>query len=359
MTTITVLIPAHNEESQLAATLQSLVAQDTPATRVLVVADNCTDSTVAVAQSNGADTFETVNNTYKKAGALNQALEQVLPNQGADDYILVMDADTQLAPEFLTVALNRLQSSSRLGAVGGVFYGDKGGRLLGLFQRNEYARYSREIDRSGRVMVLTGTAALFRPAALIEVAFNRGTTLPGTRGQVYDTYALTEDNELTLCLKTLGWALESPVACAVVTEIMPTWGDLWQQRLRWQRGALENLRTFGFTKVTTRYWTQQFMMGIGVFALYLYLTLTVISYSLGGHYTFNPFWLGITLIFMAERVVTAWKMGWKSRILALALVPEMAYDMFLQAVFLRALFDLTTKRAANWHHVTTPKMKGI
>ena len=28
--------------------------------------------------------------------------------------------------------------------------------------------------------------------------------IPGTRGQVYDTLALTEDNELTLALKTLG-----------------------------------------------------------------------------------------------------------------------------------------------------------
>jgi cellulose synthase/poly-beta-1,6-N-acetylglucosamine synthase-like glycosyltransferase len=56
--------------------------------------------------------------------------------------------------------------------------------------------------------------------------------LPGEAGQVYDTYSLTEDNELTMALKTLGARLLSPRECQVRTELMPTRRDLWRQRQR-------------------------------------------------------------------------------------------------------------------------------
>ena len=131
-------------------------------------------------------------------------------------------------------------------AVGGLFYGEDGSGMLGQFQRNEYIRYAREIKRRrGRVFVLTGTASLFRPRALRTVASERGSSIPGVPGDVYDTVALTEDNELTLALKSLGGPDDLPSQCTVVTEVMPTWGALWAQRLRWQRGALENLGAYG------------------------------------------------------------------------------------------------------------------
>src|SRR5205823_13036076 len=51
-----VLIPAHDEETTLPATLRSLAVLDYPPAlaRVRVVADNCTDGTAAVARAAGA-----------------------------------------------------------------------------------------------------------------------------------------------------------------------------------------------------------------------------------------------------------------------------------------------------------------
>ena len=54
------------------------------------------------------------------------------------------------------------------------------------------------------MFVLTGTASVIRGYALRAVAEARGSLIPGPPGKVYDTLALTEDNELTLALKTLG-----------------------------------------------------------------------------------------------------------------------------------------------------------
>lgn len=360
--TITVLIPAHNEERQIAATLVSLRMQDLKPDRVIVVADNCVDDTEGVARNFGARVLATVGNTDKKAGALNQALDLLLPRLRPDDYVLVMDADTELGPRFLSTAVRILRKDKRVGAVGGVFYGQDGGGFLGLMQRNEYTRYAREIDRTGRVMVLSGTAALFRPAAMRQVASARGHRLPGGHGQVYDTHALTEDNEVTLALKTLGWRLESPLECSTVTEVMPTVGDLWRQRTRWYRGAIENLRTYGWSYVTARYWVQQGMLGLGLVSLYLYLALTAVAigrHGLGA-FGFSPFWLAITGLFILERVVTVWKGGWTSRAVASVLYVELAYDMLLQAAFVRSVWDALRRREATWHHVTaTPEPRGI
>ena len=76
--TVTVLIPAHNEAACIADTIASLRAQSHQPARIVVVADNCTDDSVSIARAAGVDVIETVGNTKKKAGALNQALPTVL-----------------------------------------------------------------------------------------------------------------------------------------------------------------------------------------------------------------------------------------------------------------------------------------
>jgi cellulose synthase/poly-beta-1,6-N-acetylglucosamine synthase-like glycosyltransferase len=351
--TVTVLIPAHNEETSLPHTIASLVGQSHPPERIIVVADNCTDSTVAVAHQAGVEVVESVGNTHKKAGALNQVLRQVLPTQGDNDVVMIMDADTCLDDGFLEAAVGRLTADRALMAIGGLFYGEQGAGLLGQFQRNEYSRYSRDIRRRrGRVFVLTGTASLFRPAALRAVARSRGTSIPGTRGDVYDTAALTEDNELTIALKSLGALMISPSQCTVVTEVMPTWQALWNQRLRWQRGALENLAAYGMTPRTFRYWAQQLGIGYGVIALASYFVLIVLTVASMGTWVWFPFWMGLGLLFSVERVVTVWDGGLRARLLGAALLPELIFATFLDVVYIKGVMDILVGRQAGWKHVT-------
>ncbi|KRF00879.1 hydrolase [Nocardioides sp. Soil777] len=350
--TITVLIPAHNEESCISETLASLLSQSVPPLRVVVVADNCTDATVRLAREAGVDVHETVDNSHKKAGGLNQALREVLPGLGDNDCVMVMDADTTLDPGFLEGATARLTHDRALMAVGGLFYGEDGAGLIGQFQRNEYTRYQRELRRRrGRVFVLTGTASVFRPRALRAVAAERGHNLPGIPGDVYDTVALTEDNELTIALKSLGALMISPAECTVVTEVMPGWRALWNQRLRWQRGALENLGAYGLRPQTFRYWMQQLGIGYGVIALGAYLALILLMVLATTTWVWFPFWIGVGLVFTLERVVTVWRGGWKARLLGLSLFPELFYAMFLNVVYVKGVWDLSLARQATWKHV--------
>ncbi len=270
-THLSVFIPAHNEQAVLGRALMSLAQQSRPAHRVVVVADNCTDETVRVAREHGVEVIETVANTQKKAGALNQVLAAHLASVEADnsgDVVMVMDADSTIAPEFLEIALELLESDPDLMAVGGLFSGEPGNGVLGQLQRNEFTRYQRILGRrEGRVFVLTGTGSLFRTYALRAVAQTRGSLFPGTAGDVYDTLAMTEDNELTLALKTLGGKMRSPAPCRVTTEVMSSWRDLFRQRLRWQRGGLENVGAYGLTPTTDRYWGQQVLQVAFVWSL--------------------------------------------------------------------------------------------
>jgi cellulose synthase/poly-beta-1,6-N-acetylglucosamine synthase-like glycosyltransferase len=350
--TVTVLIPAHNEAVSIGATLDSLGAQYPAPNRIIVVADNCTDATESVARAHGADVFVTVGNTHKKAGALNQALRRLLHGLGDNDVVMCMDADTVLDDGFLAAGIQRFTNDRALMAIGGLFYGEKGHGLLGELQRNEYIRYSREIRRRrGRVFVLTGTASMFRARALRSVAASRGNLLPGVQGDVYDTAALTEDNELTLAIKSLGGLMASPNGCRVVTELMPTWRNLWTQRLRWQRGALENLGAYGPAPTMLRYWAQQLGIGYSVIALSSFWLLMIVTALATGQLVWFPFWIAIGSLFIVDRVVSAWSGGWKARLLAMLLIPELLYDVYLDVVYVKGIFDITFARNARWGHV--------
>ena len=353
--TITVLIPAHNEEGCIAETLASLRSQSVPPARIVVVADNCTDATDAHRARRRRRGLRDRRQRPQEGRRAQPGPARCCPGQGDNDCVMIMDADTTLDAGFLEGAIRRLTDDRALMAVGGLFYGEEGFGLIGQFQRNEYTRYQRDLRRRrGRVFVLTGTASVFRPRALRAVAEERGKILPGVPGDVYDTVALTEDNELTIALKTLGALMISPRECTVVTEVMPSWSALWAQRLRWQRGALENLGAYGMRTQTFRYWMQQLGIGYGVIALGAYLLLIVLMVLATTNWVWFPFWIGIGTVFTVERIVTVWRGGARARLLGLSLFPELFYAMFLNVVFLKGILDLSLARQATWKHIVQP-----
>ena len=91
-----ILIPAHNEEAGLLATLASLQPQLAVGDRILVVADNCRDRTADVARMAGADVVERHHDQLRGKGyALDfgvQALAATPP-----DVVVIVDADCIVA----------------------------------------------------------------------------------------------------------------------------------------------------------------------------------------------------------------------------------------------------------------------
>lgn len=341
------LIPAHNESATIRQAVLSIKAQQPD--RIIVVCDNCTDDTDEVALAAGAEVFASVNNTAKKAGALNQALARILPTLNDQDSVFVQDADSIIDPGFLDIARTFLDEDRSLGGVGGTFRGGPGGGLVGMFQRNEYARYARDVDRlRGGVLVLTGTATLFRVRALRDVLLARsGGLIPQGNG-VYDETVLTEDNEISQALMHIGWKILSPKGCTLETEIMPTWRELYRQRLRWKRGAIENLFQYGWTRVTRPYWGRQALTALGCFVTALYLSTVLLSVLYTGGILLSPFWLLVTLAFSLERVVTVRKRGWRQMIVGAMIILEFPYDVFLQGIHVVAYIQSAFKVRRSW-----------
>jgi cellulose synthase/poly-beta-1,6-N-acetylglucosamine synthase-like glycosyltransferase len=339
---VIVLIPAYNEEGCIGDALYSVWTQSRLPDRVIVVADNCSDGTAAVARIWDAEVYETVNNRHKKAGALNQALGDVLLGLKDEDAVLVMDADSLLDEKFVEHALRKLSCGS-YGGVGGTFSGRSGGGFVGMLQRNEYARYARDVRRKkGKVLCLTGTAALLRVDALKKVAASRPS------GEVYDTEILTEDFELTLRLKHLGYDVVSPKECTLSTEVMETWGDLARQRLRWKRGAVENLIQYGLTRITLEHWARQIVTMLGIVVTLLYLSTLFWAVAVQHSLHFYPIWVGLTVVFVVERVISVRRRGLRMSMLAALLIVEMPLDLFLQAVHLKAYWQAMFKAQRSW-----------
>ena len=101
---LAVVVPAHNEEAVLVSTLKSLNAQSYPAecVEIVVVADNCTDSTAAIARRLGATVLERTHASERGKGyALNHAVSHLLIQPVVADGFVIIDADTVAAPDFL------------------------------------------------------------------------------------------------------------------------------------------------------------------------------------------------------------------------------------------------------------------
>jgi poly-beta-1,6-N-acetyl-D-glucosamine synthase len=345
---VIVLIPAHNEAESIGATLSSVYEQTRRPDHVVVVCDNCTDGTYEIAEAMGADAVQTHKNEHKKAGALNQALDWISSVHKPEDYVLVMDADTKLNPEFIETALERF--SDRVAAVGGSFFCAEESNMLQVMQGNEYARYVREIARKkGKANVLTGAGSVFRLVALQEVKQARATGLLPGQG-FYDQSALTEDNELTLALKTLGYSCVAPKTCEIYTEAPETWKQLYHQRIRWRRGAMQNLKDYGLSRVTAPYLLKTLWSGFAVLVSFLYVLLVTIMLTAGvSVFSLHPLWISVFALYVTERVWTVRKRK-KGLAVAAGLIPEIAYDLFQQFVYVVAAVAFFTKRQEAWIH---------
>ncbi len=94
---VAVLVPAHNEEKNLLATLENVWPQLGLTDRLLIVADNCVDDTAGVAANYGAEVIERNNLECQGKGyALDFGLNHLKQNK--PEVVIVIDADCLIEP---------------------------------------------------------------------------------------------------------------------------------------------------------------------------------------------------------------------------------------------------------------------
>lgn len=164
---LSVLLTVHDEEAQVVARLEDLVAQDYPAARleIVVASDGSTDRTEALVESFAAarpgHAIRLV--ALRPQGGKSQA--QNLAMAGLTGEVVVLtDAATRFAPDFLR-RIAAAFADPRVGCAGGeVVFGGDGGAVAsgqGRYWRSEMTLRACE-SRLGILAVASGQAMAFR-----------------------------------------------------------------------------------------------------------------------------------------------------------------------------------------------------
>ena len=108
-----VLIPAHNEAVGIAKTIMSARKEVKESDLILVVADNCSDSTAAVSRDAGAICIERTNlELVGKGHALQYGVDYLTENDVEFATVVVMDADCLFGEGSLLALLNASQTKN-------------------------------------------------------------------------------------------------------------------------------------------------------------------------------------------------------------------------------------------------------
>jgi colanic acid/amylovoran biosynthesis glycosyltransferase len=229
---LVVLIPAHNEEGQIGATLRSLAECNYPVPRrTIVIADNCEDDTAVVAKAAGAEVWERVEESARGKGrALAWALDRLLGDGDGFDAVVLIDADCTCSENFLGAIDRRLGAGARAiqvdNVVGNATASDASALRFAGFSLTNTIR-SRGKDRLGVSCGLTGTGMAFA-RSLVEAE-------PWTTG-------LAEDGEYHMRLVLAGERVEFAPEASVSSAMPTTHAGSGSQQARWESGRLDVAR---------------------------------------------------------------------------------------------------------------------
>jgi cellulose synthase/poly-beta-1,6-N-acetylglucosamine synthase-like glycosyltransferase len=231
---ITVLVPAHNEANGIAETVGALVTQAYPGSlrRVVVIADNCTDSTASIARSAGAEVWERTDPARPGKGqALAWALERVWLEPNAPDAIVMVDADCIATGNLLSALGDRLRAGAP------VVQADY--RVANPEESSAAAR------RFAGFALMHGVRGAGKSAAGISCGLfgtGMGFAARVLHEHPWTSFSLTEDAEYHVRLIEAGRVAEFAPECAVQSRMPLTESDAHEQQMRWESGKAELAR---------------------------------------------------------------------------------------------------------------------
>lgn len=231
-----IVVPAHNEELGIRATVEDLLHLDYPRGqfRVLVVADNCSDRTAEEARAAGATVWERRSQTERGKGyALAYAFERSA-NEGLANAAVVIDADTRASRNLLRAYALRLeQGAHAVQAHYGVLNAGASWRTrlmaiaLALFHRLR----SSARERLGVSCGLRGNGMCFSHRLLKQVP--------------HQAFSIVEDLEYGIRLGEAGHRVHFAGEADVLGEMVSGERASRSQRQRWEGGRWTIARRHG------------------------------------------------------------------------------------------------------------------
>lgn len=226
-----VLIPAHNEALVIEAALASILRIDYPSDRFtpIVIADNCTDETAALARSAGAAVYERSDDEQRAKGfALRWMIEKLLAANAPYDAYVIVDADSQLSPNFLRCMARSLATGAQVAQGQYRVHNGDDGWTAGL-RAVAFALFN-HLRPLGRLYLgwsagLKGNGMCFRREIFAKLG--------------WESYSLAEDAEYHLRLIDAGIHVAYVPDAIVSTEMPTSLRQAQSQQARWERGRID------------------------------------------------------------------------------------------------------------------------
>jgi len=311
---VVALIPAHNEEASIGATVESLLMQTRVPDRIVVIPNNCDDRTAEVASAYPITVLEIKHNQHGKSSALNLGWQCY----ARDAFMVVcIDADTVMPPNAVADWLAEMEADVRLGGSSSKFT-MLGNDWLTRLQRSEFARWSQTSLQRGHTSVLAGTGCAIRGEALRAVVARHDRDGP------WSYNSTVEDFELTFRIRQRGWRCRVSPTVPAYTDSMKTIHALWAQRMKWQVGTVQDLLTFGFSRLTLRDWVQQGLGLLSALVRGIWIILWTVGASTGWLHP-NWTWWAFPALFAVMDLATSLKIpgrDWVDVLMGALLLPN-------------------------------------
>ncbi len=227
-----VVIPAHDEEALIAATVRGCRSLDYDPGRfaVHVIADNCSDRTAVRAREAGAIVFERSDTALKSKGHALESFFAAVPDArpGSSDYdaAVIVDADTRVDPDALNMFADALaRGQDWVQAYYTVSNADASWRTRLMTYAFSLANgvWMCGLDRMGLGVGLKGNGMCFSRRGLARFPWK--------------AYGLVEDMEFALMLRVAGEKVRFRPDAVVRGEMVSRGGPAAaSQRLRWEAG---------------------------------------------------------------------------------------------------------------------------
>lgn len=229
---LALLLPGHNEELIIEATIQSAVAAGQAIRDIYVVDDDSSDATRSIAlQFLPKENVLTVDRSGK-ARAVKKAIV-FFDIEHRYTWIHIADADSVFCADYFKIYKKHLDAKKWVACVG--FVQSMPGNWIAKYRSFSYT-YGQHIFRRLQswlhiITVLPGPVTCFKTSIIKKLDF--------------ETESLTEDFDLTLQIhrKRLGKIRFIPEAINY-TQDPRTLRDFINQTLRWQRGFFQGLRKY-------------------------------------------------------------------------------------------------------------------
>jgi cellulose synthase/poly-beta-1,6-N-acetylglucosamine synthase-like glycosyltransferase/peptidoglycan/xylan/chitin deacetylase (PgdA/CDA1 family) len=350
-----VLVPAHNEEKNIEATLLSLIENTHRPHEIIVIDDGSTDNTAHIVKrvqlQHPSQTLiiKTIKNTGK-ANALNIGI-----TLASNDIIVAIDADTIFTPNTIG-NLVRHFSDEHVSAVAGRVYNARNDSILSILQSIEYI-VGQNLEKQAfgninAISVVPGAIGAWRKSAIISAGG-------------YDADTLVEDQDLTLKVLRAGGKIMYDKDAIAYTEAPHTLRSFLKQRFRWVFGTMQCLwkhkqELFNTKRIGLGWIALPNIMIFGTFLQLFYPIigiLTIVQIAFGSWEAIIVSYAAFTLIDFLYAGMAFWHEKENRHLILMLPLQRLYYQQIMFYVIIKSVLYAFTGTRTYWNNWNAPDMR--